>query len=551
MIKTATRRAITLSFLELYYDAGFSVIPLRPRSKAPRARWKTAQTERAEPHRFESWLNAYPNMGIGIVTGSISNLVVIDIDGDDADASILDLLTPTATVKTRRGRHFYYLTPSGVSIPSKIGFAHHIDVKSEGGYVVAPPSQSEEGHEYAWVHPLASITELPAALIERIMASVSPLEAHRDASGVKWRLNLAGTEEGENGGRNNSAAAIIGKLLETTPAELWEFCWLAVQEWNLQNKPPLEINELRRTFDSIKTRETTKRHAKAILDVENSDDSAVVEHFSNREFSKPTFAISNLLVAGCSMIVGKPKRGKTVLTMQMALSVATGKSLFLNDLPLIGGRRFQPEQGDVKYLALEDSQERFLRRLKDLNGGMLPKNFEFATKHPGLHRGGIDKLHDWVDRVENPKLIVIDSLAAFTGQDTPTKMASNAFKTDYGVMLPLFEFSQERKIAVLVINHARKTQGKWNEQDDPMDAVSGTLGGAAAVDTYLFLDRSLDSEYAQLCVVGRDVSAYRVALHQSRPPDPNNAPMSRFSLGDMEAFLEERRGTSATKRKKS
>lgn len=550
MSNSKTRRATIDYFLNLYYEAGFSLIPLRARSKSPRARWKSAQTERAGPTQFSSWLASYSNMGIGIVTGTISNLVVIDVDGEDADAAILQLLTPTAVVKTRRGQHYYYRLPYATVIPSKIGFAKKIDVKAEGGYVVAPPSLNEENWEYAWAKPLSNIVQIPDALLERIMATSSPLESYQELGGTKWRINLAGTSEGENGGRNNSAAAIIGKLLETTPPELWEFCWMALQEWNQQNKPPLELPELRRTFDSIKHKETIKRRAKAVLESEHLDDSAAVEHFADKEFEKPTFAIANMLVAGCSMIVGKPKRGKTVLTMQMALAVATGKNLFDNDLGLIGGKRFPVEQGSVKYLALEDNQARFLRRLRDLNGGALPKNFEFATKHPGLHRGGLEKLHDWVDRTENPKLIVIDSLAAFTGQDQQTKNMGNAFKTDYNIMLPIFEFSQERKIAVLIINHARKTQGKWNEQDDPMDAVSGTLGGAAAVDTYLFLDRALDSELAQLSVVGRDVSAYRIALHQPRPPDPNNAPMSRFSLGDMEAFLEERRGATIAKRKR-
>ena len=107
--------------------------------------------------QIERWWHRRPNTNIGIRTGTPSGLVIVDIDPDHGgDTSWHNLQaahaeTPTATVATGGGgTHRYYLHP-GTTIPnsaSRIGPG--IDIRGDGGYVIAPPSRHPSGHTYQW-----------------------------------------------------------------------------------------------------------------------------------------------------------------------------------------------------------------------------------------------------------------------------------------------------------------------------------------------------------------------------------------------------------------
>jgi hypothetical protein len=115
------------------------VFPLREGGKAPHPRlaprgFKNATTD---PTIIKRWWRDAPRANVGVVTGSESGLVVIDVDPGAPNLS----LPSTRKVKTPRGGvHVYYKHP-GNFIPNSAGkLAEHVDVRGDGGYVVAPPS---------------------------------------------------------------------------------------------------------------------------------------------------------------------------------------------------------------------------------------------------------------------------------------------------------------------------------------------------------------------------------------------------------------------------
>jgi Bifunctional DNA primase/polymerase, N-terminal len=89
---------------------------------------------------------------VGIVTGEISNLVVLDFDPQhDGNASIERLerqiapLPVTVEVTTGGGgRHLYFAHPGGL-VRNRAGLAQGVDVRGDGGYIVAPPSVHPSG----------------------------------------------------------------------------------------------------------------------------------------------------------------------------------------------------------------------------------------------------------------------------------------------------------------------------------------------------------------------------------------------------------------------
>ena len=61
---------------------GWSVIPIKPRSKAPLGNWKARQRTRSTNEETKALFHTTPDVGLGFVTGGISDLIVLDIDPD-------------------------------------------------------------------------------------------------------------------------------------------------------------------------------------------------------------------------------------------------------------------------------------------------------------------------------------------------------------------------------------------------------------------------------------------------------------------------------------
>lgn len=142
-----------------YASWGWSVFPLRERGKepdgelAPRG-FKDATTDE---NKIRSWWNTRPRANIGVATGKVSGIVIVDVDprnGGDLHAfwrsADLDALRVGTVITGSDGRHLFFRYPSGVVVPSRSHFVKGIDLKSDGGYVVAPPSIHPSGVAYAW-----------------------------------------------------------------------------------------------------------------------------------------------------------------------------------------------------------------------------------------------------------------------------------------------------------------------------------------------------------------------------------------------------------------
>lgn len=127
-----------------------SVIPIGP-DKKPLIKWADYQKKRATEAEVKLWWQMYPKANVGIVTGKISNLTVVDCDSSEAASIFREVYKgSTVTVKTPRGVHYYFQYADGTRNTVKIKGVD-LDLRSEGGYVVAPPSINIEGKPYKWL----------------------------------------------------------------------------------------------------------------------------------------------------------------------------------------------------------------------------------------------------------------------------------------------------------------------------------------------------------------------------------------------------------------
>lgn len=142
-----------------YAKMGLAVFPVR-QNKAPYTPNGCKDAKTSE-RSIKSWWKRWPDANIGIATGSISGgIIVIDVDIDEekcvyGDESLRDwekehgdLPDTWRAITGRGGYHIYYRSDEKVS--NATGIYSGIDIRGEGGYVIAPPSVHQNGNNYQW-----------------------------------------------------------------------------------------------------------------------------------------------------------------------------------------------------------------------------------------------------------------------------------------------------------------------------------------------------------------------------------------------------------------
>lgn len=149
----------TLTAALAYAERGIPVFPVN-RAKEPLTPhgFKDASTD---AETIKAWWNEHPDAGVAVPTGAVSGLVVVDLDPRNGCETTLQKIEREhgafpVTVTSRTGgggSHLFYRHPGGgIRIKSGNGaLGEGVDLKADGGYVVAPPSGHESGGWYSWI----------------------------------------------------------------------------------------------------------------------------------------------------------------------------------------------------------------------------------------------------------------------------------------------------------------------------------------------------------------------------------------------------------------
>ena len=436
-----------------YVSRGMSIFPVNA-DKKPLVDWGEYQKRCPTDAEVEQWWQQSPDAGIAIVTGKISGISVVDVDtykGGDPSP-----FPETKTVETTTdGLHLYYqYSPEAWTHKNE---ETHIDVRSDGGYVVAPPSQAlRKDGKGMGTYKVAK--DIPLA----------PFPSHlfpKEKQKRDWKAIESGTPEG---GRNDNMAAFFGRMIEKLPSDEWEsFVYPAGQFVNSRNKPPLSDAELRTIFDSIAGSEVSGTSRKELKLVP-----LTLTDLYKRQFPPARWLVKDLIpLGGITAVTGEPASFKTFLTQDLAVRVATGAS-FLGHFETIKGKVLIIDQ---------ENQLRLVKERFELLGAKANENISFLSQE-GIkidNKSHIDRLVEVVKEI-NPALVVMDSLVRFHRGDENTAKDMNLFFEAASRLS-----SDER--SVVVIHHHRKQFG-FGKQSTAQN-IRGSSDIPAAIECHLAVDR--------------------------------------------------------------
>lgn len=458
-----------------YVKEGYSVIPVGM-NKKPIVKWLEFQERRASEEEIKGWFKQFPNAQIGIVTGAISDLVVIDVEA----SGDFSMFPETTTVNTGGGGvHLYYKHP-GHPVKNGVRVAKLTDIRGDGGYVVAPPSSSTKG-QYTWQNSTARENHALYPVDRTIMKP-------EVLAGIKH------TELIPLGKRNDEAAKKTGELIRLLPQDLWEdIVWPELIGWNKTAlEIPLDLVELRTVFKSICDKRTSAE----------TTDKFTLKPFTLRELYAENFppvewVAKDMIPLGVmAAITGDSNTFKSFLTLSLAQSIATGT-------PFLG--KFDTTQGKVLILDEENTRRTIEKRFKDMQVEEHDNIVFLSLSGIQLDKEAHHKSLLALVNTIKPRLIVLDSLVRLHGKD------ENSATEMRHVMRALSKLVDTDR-TVLFIHHNKKDQGYARKTTS--SSVRGSTDIFNALDCHVSAERKADSVIIRMLKlrIQKELEPFKVAV---------------------------------------
>ena len=342
-----------------YVDSGWSILPVKPEDKRPyMTNWLQYNHTRASKEMAVNWFKQLSGAGIGVVTGKISNMVVLDVESY-CPTPIEELLKMYPTQMISRtgsgGYHLFYQYPQNVTkISNRVGIFEGADLRADGGFIVLPPTIHPNGNRYEWIKkgPLGAF---PLSLLD--------LKSTPTTQNEGWITEaLRGVSEG---GRNDTCARLAGYFFKK--GMTYDIVEALILDWNERNDPPLPMKEVKTTLKSIE-----RSHAgieTQFTSVQFEDDRTQEEQQQNTfDVMKMSDYVKGYGGEGVSwlvqdwlpdksitFLVSPPESYKTWILLDLAVSISA-------NVPFLGSYPVN-ESGPTLIIQQEDSHSGLTDRL--------------------------------------------------------------------------------------------------------------------------------------------------------------------------------------------
>lgn len=455
---------------------------------------------------FKNLCTGRDGLNIGLATGEASDVFVIDCDDAQVAEGLLSEhpeLARTLRVKTGRGEHFYLrMPPDGIKIPSRAGVLPKLDVRGDGGYVVAPPSLHANGNNYKWVEANAPIVEASEPILRFVQgdrertptkALAAPTCGTRPHEAPLSAVSTAG--EGTRNATVFAGACQLFREGKMTETEIRSFIVMHTAQEGFSEA------EIDRTIRSAK-----KAVEKEKSDAEGRNPLLIC---GDSIAPKPIdWLWKGYLAKGkLHVFAGVAGEGKTTLILSVAAAITNGK-----DFP--DGTSCLPSNV-VIWSGEDDIADTLVPRLRAAGADMTRVFFIGGIESNGEKRA-FDPASDIASlraQMNGVSFLLVDPLVSAISGDSHRNAETRRS------LQPLVDLARDYGVCVLGISHfSKNTQG-----NRPLDRITGSLAVGAACRVAFACARDTTTGDRFFCRVksniGPDGGGWRFTLEQKEIGD--------------------------------
>jgi hypothetical protein len=473
-----------------YVGRGLPVFPCRGKVPLTEHGFQDASTD---TDAVLTWWTRWPEAAIGIPTGTVSGLVVLDVDVQHGGAGTFAELErkrgklPDApeVLTGGGGKHIYFAHP-GREIRNSAGkLGPGLDVRGDHGYVIAPPSGHESGRQYRWLRPQRKLElpEPPPWLLQNVEnrqnGAAPPVEAIiPEGQRRRELLSLAGTLRR----RGLGAEEILTSLA-------------AVSERRC--RPPLQKRELEALARDVEQRYEPANNSFPPLGKRPGGNKNVsepyvfsatpIESLLENVPPEPEWKFRGYVATyALTLLAGRPKVGKSTLVFALLAQLVAGEPFGGLETEAAGVLLLSEERRDTlaekaRILGIVSfppptSPSGGNQRKRPLH--VLMRHDAGAVAWPELVRQAMTYCHQ-----HKLGVLVVDTWDRWTSLRGDSENAAGAVNE---ALEPL-QYAAASGLAVLIVTHQRKSAGEFG------DAVRGSNALTGGVDVVVELERPLAS----------------------------------------------------------
>lgn len=476
-------------------------------------------------HTIRQWWRENPNSNIGLATGTVSNIFVLDVDDQHGGWDSLQRLTKQngdlpetpQSLTGGGGIHYCFAHPSKPYKNSIGKLGAGLDVRSDGGYIVAPPSLHFSGKSYIW-DLVASIEDIAFAECPSWL-----LDLCEDAT-RKTPEPVPGLDIPK--GRRESYLVSIGGAMRYRGATRDEIL-TTLEHINQRCTPPLYPKDLHRIATSVSRYAVeeeidpptlkTSRNGTVAPDKKKWPRPTTWNELRQATFPERRWLVRGLIPDGLTIIGGAPKVAKSYAAYDLILATAQ-QGLALG--------HFGCEPGPALYMAVEDDQGETQLRVYEVRptiGEVDGLYFVNATEIPTITEG----LCDYVESVvleHKLSLVVIDPLMYV--YDLPSNK-KDPFLEMKSALLPFRQLARALQFSMVFVDHQRKTS---KDDIDIFQTLYGSRAKEAIADSLIMVSR-YENEVRFDCK-GRSIKPQVLHFTFTRNEEANTFTWAFIGLGD-------------------
>jgi len=445
------------------HELKYSVIPVNisyedgKYIKKPTVAWKEYQDRIATDEELEKWFANSYNNGIGIITGKISGIVVVDVEKEGLLETVktLNIKEGNRYAETiSGGRHYYYRYEPLKNAVKVDGL--NFDIRGDGGFVVAPPTEYN-GQSYKWLYELENmfLKNVPSEVKSKLGGN-GWIESGHLKTTIQDKVNVS------EGSRNDSLNRLACSLLHReSPETVWE----VINNINRTYNPPLDESEVNTIFNSAKRFIDAEKIRKENGYEEKINNFLIGEpvqwvDIKAKDFSERWLWEGFIAKGNITLFTAIMKAGKSTFLRGLFSSMSKNEEVAGQPTTKCNILVISEESDDVWSESKKFIEEKEINHvsvwIRPIRGKPNYKEWDMVIKQIAE-----------VCEKKKIELLVIDTLSSFW----PIDDENDSAKVNKA-LTPLYTFTQ-KGIAVLLIHHDRKGGGDHGEAVRGSSALAG------------------------------------------------------------------------------